>query len=134
MQIGLKRVTNPNHRCGAVKKLEASEGAQRKVRDYTILPLLILYGVWHTKEKPGGGRILRKSNANRVKSEVDALGVITIPRGCFERCCSNKKTPPYHSKLSFLITLTTGAARSRISRRRKGPKGRCTILRYCPSG
>jgi len=26
------------------------------------------------------------------KSEVDALGVIIISRGCFERCCSNKKT------------------------------------------
>jgi len=34
--------------------------------------------------------------------EVDALGVITICRGCFERCCSNKKTPPYHSNLSFV--------------------------------
>ena len=28
----------------------------------------------------------------RLKSEVDALGVITISRGCFERCCRNKKT------------------------------------------
>ena len=28
------------------------------------------------------------------KIEVDALGVITISRGCFERCGSNKKTPP----------------------------------------
>jgi len=28
------------------------------------------------------------------KFEVDALGVITISRGCFERCGSNKKTPP----------------------------------------
>ena len=27
--------------------------------------------------------------------EVDALVVITISRGCFERCGSNKKTPPY---------------------------------------
>ena len=26
--------------------------------------------------------------------EVDALGVITISRGCFERCGSNKKTLP----------------------------------------
>ena len=26
--------------------------------------------------------------------EVDALGVISISRGCFERCGSNKKTPP----------------------------------------
>jgi len=30
--------------------------------------------------------------------EADAVGVITISRGCFERCCSNKSnkktTPP----------------------------------------
>jgi len=38
--------------------------------------------------------------------KVDAVGVITIYRGCFERCCSNKKTPPYHSNLSF-ATLRT---------------------------
>ena len=38
------------------------------------------------------------------KIEVDALGVITIFRGCFERCCSNKKTPPYYSNLSS-VTL-----------------------------
>ena len=42
----------------------------------------------------------------KSKCEVDALGVITISRGCFERCCSNKKTPPYHSNLSF-VTLRT---------------------------
>jgi len=40
----------------------------------------------------------------KQKSEVDALGVITISRGCFERVCSNKETPPYHSNLSF-VTL-----------------------------
>ena len=40
------------------------------------------------------------------KFEVAALGVITISRGYFERCCSNKKTPPYHSNLSF-VTLRT---------------------------
>jgi len=28
-----------------------------------------------------------------TQSEVDALGVITISRGCFERCCSNKNSP-----------------------------------------
>jgi len=32
--------------------------------------------------------------ATRLQFEVDALGVITISRGCFERCGSNKKTPP----------------------------------------
>ena len=31
---------------------------------------------------------------NIMKIEVDALGVITISRGCFERCGRNKKTPP----------------------------------------
>ena len=41
-----------------------------------------------------------------MKREVDALGVITISRGCFERCCSNKKTPPYYSNLIF-VTLRT---------------------------
>ena len=35
------------------------------------------------------------------KVEVDALGVIAISRGCVERCCSNRKTPPYHSNLRF---------------------------------
>jgi len=40
----------------------------------------------------------------KEKREVDALGVITSSRGCFERCCSNKKTPPFHSNLSF-VTL-----------------------------
>ena len=32
--------------------------------------------------------------------------IITISRGCFERCCSYKKTPPYHYNLSF-VTLRT---------------------------
>jgi len=32
-----------------------------------------------------------------VERDVDALGVIIISRGCFERCCSNNKTPPRHS-------------------------------------
>jgi len=35
-----------------------------------------------------------------TKSEVDVLGVMTISRGYFERCCSIKKTPPYYSNLS----------------------------------
>jgi len=37
--------------------------------------------------------------SSKAESEVDALGVITISRGCFERCCSNsnsnKKTPTW---------------------------------------
>jgi len=43
--------------------------------------------------------ILNVLGSKVKKSEVDALGVITISRGCFERCCSNKKTflaPFYH--------------------------------------
>jgi len=49
-----------------------------------------------------------------IKSEVDALGVITISRGCFF-CCSNsnKKTPPYHSNLSF-VALKTGGRRCSV--------------------
>jgi len=35
--------------------------------------------------------------ADPTQSEVDAPGVITFTRGCFERCCSNKKSSPYHS-------------------------------------
>jgi len=31
---------------------------------------------------------------DRSKIKVDTLGVITISRGCFERCGSNTKTPP----------------------------------------
>jgi len=31
---------------------------------------------------------------SRGKGEVDGLGVIIISRGCFERCCSNTKSPP----------------------------------------
>jgi len=42
----------------------------------------------------------------RTKLEVDALGVLTISRGCYERCCSNTNTPPNHSNLSF-ATLRT---------------------------
>ena len=38
----------------------------------------------------------------KEKRQVDALGVITISRRCFERRCSNQKTPPYHSNLSFV--------------------------------
>jgi len=32
-------------------------------------------------------------------------GVITISRGCFERCCSNKKTPPYPPFLTLVSHL-----------------------------
>ena len=35
----------------------------------------------------------KQGRQHMLKSEVDAFGVITISRGCFERCCSNKKTP-----------------------------------------
>jgi len=55
-----------------------------------------------TKPKP---ERKRGGDFETAKREVDALGVITISRGCFERCCSNKKTPPYHSNLSFVALL-----------------------------
>ena len=45
----------------------------------------------------------RSPRAELLKREVDALGVITISRWGFERCCSNKTTPPYpHANLSFV--------------------------------
>jgi len=37
---------------------------------------------------------LPSSFPGMVEIEVDALGVITISSGCFERCGSNNKTPP----------------------------------------
>ena len=41
--------------------------------------------------------------------EVDALGGIPVSRGCFERCFSTKKTPPYHSNFSFATLRTLPA-------------------------
>jgi len=41
-----------------------------------------------------------------AKLEVDVLSVITTSRGCFERCCSNRNTPPYNSKLNFATSRT----------------------------
>ena len=46
------------------------------------------------------------------KVEVDALGVIAISRGCVERCCSNRKTPPYHSNLRFATRVDPRATAS----------------------
>jgi len=66
----------------------------------------------YTKERRGGGfrveSYLETGTERRsyVECEVDALGVKTISRGCFERCGSNKKTPSYHYNLSF-VTLRT---------------------------
>ena len=44
------------------------------------------------------------------KIEVDALSVITISRGCFERCCSNRKNPPYCSNLKIVSSPAAAAA------------------------
>jgi len=53
------------------------------------------------------GKYIRVTTAcpkKKTTREVAALGVITISRGYFERCGSNKKIPPCHSNLSF-VTL-----------------------------
>jgi len=55
----------------------------------------------------GGGHESGRNRSQRgareeTYSEVDALSVITIFCGRFERCCSNNKTRPYHSNLSFV--------------------------------
>jgi len=44
----------------------------------------------------------------KKQAEVDALGVITVSRERFERCCSNKKSPPYYSNFSFVTLQTNG--------------------------
>jgi len=46
------------------------------------------------EHKKGWTFFINKLLHRSTKIEVDALGVITISRGCFERCGSNKKTPP----------------------------------------
>ena len=79
-----------------------------------------------TYEKHTDKRIVMLCVRNEcvVKSEVDALAVITISRGCFERCCSNKKTPPcYHSVLSF-VTL----------RNRRADAAPCARIPYAVRG
>jgi len=69
-----------------------------------------LEGEYHTRCLPSLPRRVPSARdgspkmQRNKKSEVGALGVITISRGCFERCCSNKITPPYRSNLSF-VTL-----------------------------
>jgi len=54
-----------------------------------------------------------------LKIEVDALGVVTISRGCFERCGSNKKTPPLiaptYSNLSSLFRSASRPAADNCS-------------------
>jgi len=52
-----------------------------------------------------GGVVQRDTPIIKQTCEVDALRVITISRECFERCCSNKITPPYHSNLANLSNL-----------------------------
>ena len=58
------------------------------------------------------------------------MGVITISRGCFERCCSNKKTPPYtHSNLGFVTLRNRRPTLLRVSAYRTpseaSPRRRC---------
>jgi len=70
-----------------------------------------------------------KQLSSIIKCEVDALGVITISRGCFERCCSNKKTPPNHSNLSFVTLRNRRPMRLRAPAHRTpseaSPRRRC---------
>ena len=55
-----------------------------------------------------GGDVDKISKLVPPKSEVDALGVITISRWCFERCCSNNKTPPIAPFLTLVSARETG--------------------------
>ena len=65
------------------------------------------------REIPAGQPTIQ-TDSTEVK--VDALGVTTISRGCFERCCNNKKTPPYQ-----------GCRVHTFVRRREGAAGQPTI-------
>jgi len=72
---------------------------------------------------------VRQRISSNVRFEVDALGVVIISRGCSERCCSNKKTPSYHSNLSF-VTLrnrrpTLLCARAYCTPSEASPQRRC---------
>ena len=73
------------------------------------------------------GEVLRRQLEKN--SEVDALGVRTISRGCFERCCSNKKTAPYHSNLSLVMLRNRRPTLRRASAYRTpsetSPRRRC---------
>jgi len=46
----------------------AADLGEKRVGLYTILPLPMLYGVWHTQGGSGGGRILRSSRAIVLQS------------------------------------------------------------------
>ena len=94
---GQPRVNPGKQEGGGVKKIKKSTSflfevscSQRRVFDLHV---------WRNLERE-----------EHMKCEVDALGVITISRGCFERCCSNKKTPPYHANLGFGLTRGTWTA------------------------
>jgi len=56
--------------------------------------------IWHMRHD--NGRPVRHVPAKEEKLKVDALGVLTISRGCFERCCNNKNPP--HT----VLTLVSG--------------------------
>ena len=63
------------------------------------------------RAEPGLRRAVRQKHQvfgpdQKTKLEVDALGVITLSRRCFERCCSYRKTTLYHPNLRF-ATLRT---------------------------
>jgi len=46
------------------------------------------------RSKRGPEPLWRGRSRAAAYFEVYALGVLTISHGCFERCCSNTKTPP----------------------------------------
>jgi len=62
---------------------------------------------------PPSLRAYLEINTEEKKRQVAALGVVTISRGCFELCYSNKKTPPYHSNLRF-VRFETGGRRCSV--------------------
>jgi len=59
---------------------------------YRVNPTQTAYA--HPQKGGPGSELRHVDTGPSPQIEVDALGVITISRGCFERSCSKKKPRP----------------------------------------
>jgi len=65
------------------------------------------YSNWTSERASGSAAVASVGGGSRHlwKFEVDALGVITISRGCFKRSCSKKETCTYWYNRKTLVQL-----------------------------
>jgi len=61
-----------------------------KVSLYTILSLLILYGVWHIKGRPGGWSYIAQKSRNSI-AVVWVMQMGGGNKGMIESCTHNNK-------------------------------------------